>query len=711
MNRVVTVFLFASMLWVSCSEFSKRFPVIPVQYPSTFRDSTVVEDYHGTQVADPYRWLEDDNAPETINWTHEQNKITHGYINSIPFRDEVRNRMEELWNYEKYRSLFKESGDYYYFKNDGLQNHDVLYRVVEEGEDEVIIDPNTFSSDGTTALTGYSFSQNGKYIAYFIAVSGSDWNKAYVLDLHSMEVLPDELEWIKFSSIGWRGDGFYYSRYPVPTEGEEYVESNLYQSIYFHKLGTPQDEDRLLYRNEEVAQRLVMLRTTEDERYGIIRERESSNANMLKIVDFSDGEKIIEAVDDFSHKYTLIGNIGDRIIIQTNDDAPKSKLIALDGRNPTAPWVDFVPESEDVINNAEIAGDKVLVHYMHNATSVIKAFDFDGEYVGNVNLPGIGSVTSLFGKAGDNEAFFNFSSFNIPPSTYKLNVDDLTSASYQVPEIDFALSDLVTEQVWYKSKDGTDIPMFLTYHKDVKKDGSNPTMLYGYGGFNVSQLPRFSTTVLPILENGGIYAMANLRGGGEFGSEWHQAGTQEQKQNVFDDFIAAAEYLIEEGYTSSDKLAIRGGSNGGLLVGACMLQRPELFGVALPAVGVLDMLRYHKFTIGWAWAHDYGTSDTPEGFDYLYAYSPLHNVENRAYPATLVTTADHDDRVVPAHSFKFASELQFRHKGDSPVLIRVETSAGHGAGKPTSKILDEYADVLSFMFYNLNEEMSFAVKD
>ena len=711
MYKLVFSLIFSLTLFSSCMENQTAIKYTPMDYPDTFRDSSVVEDYHGQPIADPYRWLEDDNSDETGEWVSEQNEVTFDYLSNIPFRDKVKDRLETLWDYEKYSSPFKEAGSYYYFKNDGLQNQSVLYKINDDGPDQVIIDPNGFSDDGTTSLAGLSFSKNSRYLAYFISEGGSDWRKAKVLDLQSMQLLEDELNWIKFSGISWAGDGFFYSRYPVSKEGDELSGKNEYHSLYYHKLGDDQAKDELIYRNDDHPQRNVYARTTEDEKWLVISESESTSGNSVRIKSLSkDNSPIITVVDAFDNDYSLVESDEDLIIFKTNADAPKQKLVTLDTRNPSVGMKDLIAESEDVLQSVSTAGGRIFAEYLHNASSLVKVFDIKGNFISKMDLPGIGNIGGVSGKMDDTEAFFSFSSYTIPTSIYSLDTEELAYKIFKQPEIDFDMTGYTTEQLWYESYDGTKVPMFVTHKKGLTKDGTNPTMLYGYGGFDISLTPNFSVAILPLLENGGIFAVANIRGGGEFGKEWHKAGTKDQKQNVFDDFQAAAEYLISEGYTSSDKLAIRGGSNGGLLVGACMTQRPDLYAVAFPAVGVLDMLRYHQFTIGWAWATDYGRSDNKEDFDYLIRYSPLHNVKPAAYPATLITTADHDDRVVPAHSFKFASELQHQHNGDNPVLIRIETSAGHGAGKPTSKIIEEQADIYAFMYYNMGEEMAFEVK-
>ena len=710
MYKCYLFLLVVTFVVISCKEDSmKHENAQPLDYPEVFRDSVVVDNYHGTQINDPYRWLEDDNSPETKEWVTAQNEVTQDFVSQIPFRSKVRDRLQELMDYERYGSPFKEAGKYYYFKNDGLQNQSVLYHLNDEGEDEVIINPNDFSDDGTSSLAGLSFSKNGKYIAYLISEGGSDWRTAKVLDLDTKTLISDELEWIKFSGISWAGDGFYYSRYPVSAEGNELSGLNEYHSLYYHKLGTDQSADQLIYKNPDHPKRNVGASVSDDESILVVSESESTSGNSVKIKDLGSNGSLRSVFKGFDADYNLIDRYGDKLYFLTDADAPKKRLISVDLNN-LSNVKDVIPESSDVLQSLSIAGGKIFAEYIHNASSQVKVFDLDGKHLSDLDLPGIGNVSGISGKKEDTEAFFSFSSYTFPTSIYSLNTEDLSYELFKAPEIDMDLSDYVTEQIWFTSYDGTKVPMFVTHKKGLKMDGSNPTMLYGYGGFNISLLPGFSTTMLPILENGGIYAVVNLRGGGEFGAEWHKSGTKERKQNVFDDFQSAAEHLISQGYTSSEKLAIRGGSNGGLLVGACMTQRPDLYAVAFPAVGVLDMLRYHEFTIGWAWAGDYGRSDDPEAFKYLIEYSPLHNLTEQEYPATMITTADHDDRVVPAHSFKFASELQHNHQGSNPVVIRVETSAGHGAGKPTDKVIDEFADLLSFMYYNMDEEMSFKVK-
>jgi len=688
-----------------------EFKTINVEYPTTYQDKSVLEDYHGTQVADPYRWLEDDSSEETGDWVDTQNKVTFDYLSKIPYRQKIKDRFEKIWNFEKYGTPFKRGDSYYFFKNDGLQNQYVLYR--QKGDDsEVVLDPNTFSDDGTSSLAGYGFSKNGKYLAYQISEGGSDWRTVKVLDLESGRQLEDDLEWVKFSGVSWYEDGFYYSRYPEPKADDELSGKNEYHAVYYHKLGDDQSKDRLVFEDKENPLRNVYAGTTDDERFMTFGQSASTSGNSLSFVDLTTADqRIVNVVAEFENDFQVIDNIDGKLLVMTNYNAPNQEIILIDSKNPAeANWKKIIPESEDALRGASIIGNKIFAYYLHDASSQVKAYSLDGEYLRDVDLPGIGSVGGMRGKKDSNEAFYSFSSYTYPQTIFKFDTETFETEVFRKPEVDFDPTAYKTEQVWYESYDGTEVPMFLTYKKDLVLDGTNPTLLYGYGGFDIAISPSFNITKIPMLENGGIYAVANIRGGGEFGKKWHEAGTKGQKQNVFNDFQAAAEYLIEKKYTSSEKLAIQGGSNGGLLVGACMTQRPDLFKVAFPAVGVLDMLRYHKFTIGWAWASDYGSSDNATDFDYLIKYSPLHNVQPAAYPATMITTADHDDRVVPAHSFKFAAELQKQHTGENPVLIRIEKSAGHGAGKPTSKIIEEQADLLSFMFYNMNEQVNFPVK-
>ncbi len=707
MKKYLT-FLTAITIFASCADSKKetlKFEKVKVDYPETRMDD-LVEDYHGTQVPDPYRWLEDDNSDETKSWVVDQNKSTFDYLSNIPYRKEIKERLEEVWDYAKYSSPFKEGDTYYYYKNDGLQNQYVMYGSKDiKAEGEVVLDPNKFSEDGTSSLAGTSFDKSGRYLAYLVSEGGSDWRTGYVKDMETGEMLSDKIEWVKFSGFSWRGDGFFYSRFPEPKEGDELSASNSHHSLYYHKLGDSQSEDKLIYVDNEHPMRNIYAGTTEDERFLIMNMTESTSGNGFSYIDLDNNpDKVVPIVNTFESDYSYIDNDGDNLLLTTNDGAPKQKVISIDLNNPAkSNWKTIIPENEDPLRGISIVGGKMFASYMHNASSQTKVFDMTGKYLMDLDLPGIGSGGGVGGKKADNIGFYSFTSFTRPSTIYKLNTETMESEIFRQPDVDFDSDAYETKQIWYTSKDGTKVPMFATMRKGLKMDGKRPTLLYGYGGFDISITPSFSLTKIPLLENDGIYVVANIRGGGEFGKDWHEAGTKERKQNVFDDFIGAAEYLIENDYTSPEKLAIEGGSNGGLLVGACMTQRPELFAVAYPRVGVLDMLRYHEFTIGHFWASDYGRSDDPEAFKYLMEYSPLHNVKATAYPATMVMTADHDDRVVPAHSFKFAAELQKKHTGDNPVIIRIETSAGHGAGKPTSKIIEEASDAIGFMFFNMNE--------
>ncbi|MDR0749005.1 MAG: prolyl oligopeptidase family serine peptidase [Tannerellaceae bacterium] len=674
-------------------------------YPVAEKDNTV-DTYFGTEVADPYRWLENDTSKATGAWVEAENRVTAAYLSEIPFRNKVRQRLTDLTNYEKIGTPYKKNGKYYFFKNDGLQNQSVLYvKETLDGEAGVLLDPNKLSDDGTVALSGISFSHDGKYLAYNISRSGSDWNEIFVIDLATGSRLDDTVQWAKFGGASWQGNGFYYSAYDAPEAGKEYSNMNENHKIYYHTLGTPQSEDRLAYQNPEEPKRFYYGDVSEDERILFIYESGAGSGNNLFMKDLTKTNAPVTALThDMDYSYSPIEVIGDKIYLITNYGAPKYRIMTAAAASPKLEeWKELIPESESVLAAASIIGGKLILTYEKDASHHAYVYTLDGKQEHEVKLPTLGSVY-FSGDKDDKETFYSFSSFTFPATIYTYDPDKNESGVYLAPKVAFNPDEYTTEQVFYPSKDGTQIPMFLTYRKGLQKDGSNPVLLYGYGGFNISLNPGFSTNRLVFLENGGIYAQANLRGGSEYGEEWHQAGTKMNKQNVFDDFIAAAEYLIKENYTNKGKLAVNGGSNGGLLVGAVVNQRPDLFKVAVPAVGVMDMLRYHKFTIGWNWASDYGTcDDSKEMFAYLYAYSPLHNIKNDGtpYPALLITTADHDDRVVPAHSFKYAATLQAADTGDAPKLIRIETKAGHGAGKPISKVIDEYTDVYSFIMYNL----------
>ena len=678
-------------------------------YPET-RKSDVVDDYHGTKVSDPYRWLEDDHSDETKAWVKAQNKVTQDFIGQIPYRKDLEDRLKSLWSYSRSTAPIKKGDKYYIFQNNGLQNQDVLYSQSNfEEEPVLVLDPNTFSTDGTSSLGGMSFSKDGKYLAYQVSVGGSDWHSIYILDLENNKTLQDKVEWVKFSEIAWKGNGFYYSRYPEPEGEDKLTGENQNHSLYFHEINTSQAEDRPVYFDRSNPDRGFYASVTEDEKNLVMGAWSSTSGNALYFASLSEEkESFAPVVTDFNHDYTFVNNLGDNILLLTNKDAPNKKLISIPANNVDPNnWVDLIPEAKQVLQSVNLVGDKIVATYIKNASSEVKIFNQNGKLFKEVNLPELGTIQQMEGSKKDNIAYFSFASFKRPASIYSLDSNSGEILLHKAPEIDFDSDKYVTQQVFYTSKDGTEIPMFISHKKDLELDGNRPTMIYGYGGFDISILPGFNTTRLAmapiIMENDGVFAVANIRGGGEFGKAWHQAGTKSQKQNVFDDFIAAAEYLIEKKYTNSEKLASYGRSNGGLLIGACMTQRPDLYKVALPAVGVLDMLRYEKFTIGWAWATDYGSAAKPDDFKYLHAYSPLHNVNNKSYPATMVTTADHDDRVVPAHSFKFISELQDKHQGENPVLIRIGISAGHGAGKSTTEKIKEGADILAFMYYNIGE--------
>ena len=678
-----------------------------VTYPKTKKVDTVTN-YFGTQIKDPYRWLEDDMSEETARWVEDQNKTTFGYLENIPFREELKQRLTTLWNYEKVGAPFKE-GDYsYFYKNDGLQNQYVIYRY-KTGQDpdktEVFLDPNTFTEDGTISLGGLSFSENGSLAAYSISEGGSDWRKVLVMNAQSKEIIEDTIVDVKFSGISWlKNEGFYYSSYDKP-KGSELSAKTDQHKLYYHKLGTSQKEDELIFGGTpEQKHRYVGGRTTQDNKYLIVSASVSTSGNKLFIKDLSDPKSpFITIQKDTDSDTSVIDNVDSKLYLVTNRNAPNKKVVTVDAASPGPEnWKDLIEETQNVLR-ASTGGGYIFANYMEDAVSAIKQYTYDGTLVREVALPGVGSAGGFGAKKQDTSLYYSFTNYLTPGSIYSYEISSGASKLYKKPSIDFNSDEYQSKQVFYTSKDGTQVPMIITHKKGIVLDGTNPTILYGYGGFNISLTPSFSITNAVWMEQGGVYAVANLRGGGEYGKKWHDAGTKLQKQNVFDDFIAAAEYLIAEKYTSSDYLAIRGGSNGGLLVGATMTQRPDLIKVALPAVGVLDMLRYHTFTAGAGWAYDYGTAQqSKEMFEYLKAYSPVHNVTpGTKYPATMVTTGDHDDRVVPAHSFKFAAELQEKQGGTAPVLIRIETDAGHGAGTPVSKTIEQYADIYGFTLYNM----------
>jgi prolyl oligopeptidase len=709
-------FIFSALiLIIACKTETKvkdmQYPKISFSYPSVKIDSTVVDDFYKTKVADPYRWLEDENSQETKDWVASQNKLTFGYLDQIPFRSSIKERYTKLWNFERFGVPQSENGKLYFFKNNGLQNQSVLYKEEPGKKEELVLDPNTFSKDGTVALGGIEFSKDGKYLAYQISRGGSDWSEINVLELASGKRLDDSIQWVKFSGVAWKDNGFYYSRYDAPKAGKNLSQKNEFHKIYFHKLGTKQSEDILIYKDPSDPQTNVGAGVSEDGKWLIMSMSKSTSGNALSIKDLTNPEsKAVPIVKKFDKDFSFIGNDGDNIFVQTNDNAPNQKIVSINTKNPQeSNWKIIVPEGKEVIENSRICGGKLLVTIIKDASSRLLVYDLTGKTDGEVTLPGIGTLAGISGKPSDPTAYFAFTSFTIPTSVYSLDIASKKISLYRSPKLpDFDVSKYETKQIFFTSKDGTKVPMFITHKKGLVLNGKNPTILYGYGGFNVPVLPSFSIKRLVLLENDGVFAVANIRGGGEYGETWHRAGTKLQKQNVFDDFQFAAEYLIKEKFTDSKHLAIEGGSNGGLLVGACITQRPELYRVAFPAVGVLDMLRYHKFTIGWAWADDYGRSDeSKEMFEYLYKYSPLNNCKPADYPSTMIITADHDDRVVPAHSFKFASALQKAQNGQNPILIRVDVQAGHGAGKPTTKLIEEAADQISFLFYEMNHPVNY----
>jgi prolyl oligopeptidase len=673
-------------------------------YPETKKVDTI-DTYFGVQIADPYRWLEDDRSEETENWVKAQNEVTFGYLEAIPFRKEITERMTEMWNYERISAPFKEGKYTYYYKNDGLQNQSVIYRKNSEGKEEIFLDPNTFSTDGTTSLGGVHFSKDGSLVAYSLSEGGSDWRKVIVMDAETKRILEDTLIDIKFSGVSWlHNEGFFYSSYDKP-KGSELSAKTDQHKLYFHKLGSAQKDDALIFGGKE-KRRYVGGYTSEDGRYLFISAANSTSGNELYIKDLTKPNSPIRPmVTHFENDHYVIENEGSKLFIVTNYQAPNKRIVTVDAGQPElAKWVEFIPETAHVLSPST-GGGYFFAHYMKDALSQVKQYDYNGKLIRELQLPGIGTASGFGGKKEDAELYFSFTNYVTPGTIYSLNPGTGKSTLYQQPKVNFKSDQYESKQVFYTSKDGTKVPMIITHKKGLKLDGTNPTILYGYGGFNISLTPSFSIANALWMELGGVYAVPNLRGGGEYGKAWHDAGTQLRKQNVFDDFIAAAKFLIKEKYTSSNFLAISGRSNGGLLVGACMTQRPDLFKVALPGVGVLDMLRYHTFTAGAGWAYDYGTSeDSKEMFDYLLKYSPVHNVrEGVEYPATMITTADHDDRVVPAHSFKFAAELQAKQSGTNPVLIRIDVNAGHGAGKPVAMTIQEYADMLAFSLFNMGK--------
>lgn len=704
MNKpfVYTIMTAVAGTFMACNNKSIEYPVAP--------QADVVDDYFGIKVDDRYRPLEDDTAAVTTEWVEAQRKVTENYLGQIPFRESLRKRLTELNDYVKPGMPFKRNGMYYFYGNNGLQNQSVLYRSENlDDEPEVFLDPNTLSDDGTVALTGTSFSNDGKYMAYMISRSGSDWTEIYVMDVKTKELLSDHIEWAKFTGAAWDGDGFYYSAYPRPEAGKEFSNANEYHSVYYHKIGTEQSQDRLVFKDEKNPLHFHSVGTSDDETMLILYASGQGLGNSVKVKDLTKlgaGWVTIEPSQDY--EISILDVVGETMYIYTNYGAPRYRLMTADKKAPQREnWKEFIPEGEGVLTSVSFADNKMILGYDKDASNRLYVYTLDGELVREMELPTYGSAGISSSKKHD-EVFYAFTSFTYPTAIYRYDLASGESTLFKSVEIDgFNMDDYVTEQVFYPSTDGTKIPMFLTYKKGLERNGKNPVYLYGYGGFNISLNPGFSAQRILWLENGGIYAQTNLRGGGEYGEEWHLAGTKMNKLNVFNDFISAAEYLIAEGYSSKDNMVIEGGSNGGLLVGACVNMRPDLFRVAIPRVGVMDMMRYHLFTIGWNWASDYGTSaDSKEMAQYLLDYSPMHNIKNDGtrYPAIMVTTADHDDRVVPAHSFKYAAALQAANTGDEAKIIRIDSKAGHGAGKPIAKVIDEYADIYSFIFYNLGIE-------
>lgn len=693
----------------ACSRTAPEPQQPDLHYPAT---ATVehVDTYHGIDVPDPYRWLEDDvrESEAVADWVDGQNEVTFAYLDSIPERDLIKARLTELWDYDRYSLPVKEGGRYFYSHNSGLQNQSVIYAQTSlDAAADVLIDPNAWSDDGTVALASYAPSPDGRHVAYMIQEQGSDWRKARVLEIDTGKVLEEELEWLKFTGLSWAKDGagFFYSRYPATSKEERFQSLNVNQAVYFHRVGTPQEDDELVYHRPEHPNWGYSAAVTDDGAHLVITNwKGTDNRYQIVYQDLNDADaEPALLIEGFDHDYSLVGSVGSELYFRTNNAAPRNRLIAIDVDNPEPEnWREVIAQAEDVLDGVSLVGGKIIADYMQDAQTVVKVFDLEGKQTGVVNLPGIGTASGFSGKLDDTETFFYYTSYNTPTTVNRLDVETGRVSVFRQPEVGFNPGDYVVRQVFYPSRDGTRVPMFISHHKDLQPDGKTPTMLYGYGGFNVSQTPSFSITRLAWMEMGGIYAVANLRGGGEYGEQWHKAGTKQQKQNVFDDFIAAAEYLIAEKYTNPSKLAIFGGSNGGLLVGAVVNQRPDLFGAAIPAVGVMDMLRFHKFTAGRFWVDDYGSSEDADEFSALYAYSPYHNIKPGAdYPAVLVTTADTDDRVVPGHSFKYAAALQHGQPDGAPKLIRIETSAGHGAGTPTEKVIRDYADRWAFLVRNL----------
>lgn len=679
-------------------------------YPESKKDD-VKDTLWGVVVEDPYRWLEDDNSDETKAWVEAQNKVTFDYLEKLPYREAIKARLTQLWDYPKTGTPFNVSGRWFVFKNDGLQNQSVLYIMNDPKEEpRLLLDPNKLSDDGTVAFSGMDVTPDGKTLVYKIARSGSDWNEIFAMDIETGNLLSDHIKWVKFSGVSCYDDGFFYSAYDEPKKGSELSSQNQAQKVFFHKLGTNQTEDKLIYSNPTNASRMYGAGMDETRKYLFITESESTSGNGLYIQDLTKkNAPIVHLAAGFDYDYSPIAVIDGNVLVNTNDGAPKYHIISINIEKPTREnWNVVIPESENTIEGVSMAGGRLFVNYMADAKSKVQIFLPDGTFQSDLELPGICSAGAIQGTLTGNQAFYSYSSFNTPGTIFEYNIETGTSTPYFKPEVAFNPDEIEVKQEFYESKDGTKVPMFIVHKKGIQLNGKNPTLLYGYGGFNISLTPSFSAANVFFVENGGVYVVANLRGGGEYGEPWHKAGTLTNKQNVFDDFIAAAEHLIQTGYTSTEKLAIRGGSNGGLLIGAVVNQRPDLFRVALPAVGVLDMLRYQKFTIGYAWATDYGRADdSEEMFKYLYAYSPYHNIkQGTEYPAIMAFTADHDDRVVPAHTFKYMARMQEYNAGKLPVLVRIDVKAGHGSGKPTAKVIEEYTDIFAFVFYHTKTKVN-----
>lgn len=699
----VLIVLILLIFLPTCQKQGEREAQAQLTYPVT-RKVDQVDDYFGTKVEDPYLWLEDEQSEDVENWVEEQNKVTFSYLENIPFREKLRQRITEVYNYPRYSSPLRAGEYYFFYKNDGLQNQSVIYiQKGLDGEPEVFIDPNQLSEDGTIRINLVGFSHDDRYVTYSQSEAGSDWRELRIMEVESKKELSDRIQWVKFSGASWHSDGFYYSGYDKPERGQELTAKNKFQKVFYHKLGDPQEKDTLVYEDKDHPFRYKWADVTEDEKYMFINVSEGTHGNEMYYKNLTaEGMELQPLIQGFEYDSYVIDNVGDKFVVYTNMDAPNYKVISMDPKNPGKEnWQTIIPEKSDVLRGANAVGGQLFCQYLKDAITRIYRHDLEGKLVKEIELPLLGSASGFYGKRDEKILFYTFTSFTFPSTIYKYDLTTGKTEVFHESEVKFDPEDFVAKQVFYASKDGTRVPLFIVHKKGLELNGDNPAYLYGYGGFNISMTPYFSPNNIVLLENGYIYASACLRGGGEYGEEWHRAGMLFNKQNVFDDFIAAAEYLINEKYTSKNKLAIAGASNGGLLVGACMTQRPDLYKVALPAVGVMDMLRYDKFTVGWGWSVEYGSSDKEEHFKNLYSYSPLHNLQEEvSYPATLVTTADHDDRVVPGHSFKFIATLQEKHKGRNPVLIRIETRSGHGASSTTKRI-EEIADKYAFMFYNM----------